>query len=324
VKIVIPGGSGLIGGILTPHLRTQGHEVTILTRQPILTQEFPPGLKRVRYDPYVSGAWQDIVAESDVIINLAGLSIFRYWTPLAKHNIIRSRVLTTHKLVEALAFRSNQGKVLLNISGAGIYGPHGDEALTDSVEALTEEDKALTSRVKEGKDFLAKVAEQWEEMALNARQFGLRVVLCRIGNVLSCRGGMLPKLIWLAKYHLGCRWGSGLQWNSWVHEEDLARSFTFLIENPDINGPVNVTAPQPTRNSEMMRLISQQCRKKPLLPYLPAPVLRLAAGEFSSVFLTGQKVIPRKLLDRGFRALYPDLQKALEQLITREPSGSHF
>jgi hypothetical protein len=227
--------------------------------------------------------------------------------------------IDTHRLVEALAFRSNQGKVL-PIFPAPEFTDSRNEELTDSVEALTEQDKALTSRLKKVR-FSGKGSGTMGRNGPECPAIGVRVVL-QIGNVLSCQG-MLPKLILLAKYHLGCRWGPGLQWNSWVHEEDLARTFTFLIENPDINGPVNVTAPQPSRNAEMMRLISQQCRKKPLLPYLPAPLLRVAAGEFSSVFLTGQKVILLKLLDRGFRFVYPDLQKALEQLIPREPSTSH-
>jgi uncharacterized protein len=303
VKVILTGGSGLLGSILTPFLRKKGHEVIILTRQPVINQEFPPGFKLIRYDPLVSGRWQEKVAESDVVINLAGLSIFRYWTPLAKHNILKSRVLTTRNIVEALAFRGNQGKVLLSLSGAGIYGPHEDES-------LTEEDQA-------GQTFLAKVARRWEDMARSAAQFGVRVVLCRIGNVLSLHGGMLPKLILLTRYHLGCRWSNGRQWNSWIHEEDLAGVFSFLIESPEINGPVNITAPRPVRNIEMMELLSHQIRRSPWLPYLPAPLLKLGSGEFSSLFLTGQKAIPQKLLDRGFRFQYPTLQKALEQLIPR-------
>jgi uncharacterized protein (TIGR01777 family) len=301
VKIAIAGGSGLIGGILVPPLLARGHSVTVLTRRPVINQEWPRSFKLLQYDPGKSGAWQEKVAENDIIINLAGSPIFRRWTPLTKNDILKSRILTTKKLVEVISFHENRGKTLLSISGVGIYGPHGDELLTE--------------RDQPGQDFLSRVAEQWEAEAMNACQFGMRVVLCRIGNVLSLKGGLLPRLVNLAKYNLGCRLGSGQQWVSWVHEDDLARVFILLIENTDIEGPVNITAPNPVRNAEMMRSISTHLHKVPFIPCLPGPLLRIMAGEFASAFLAGQRVVPQKLLDRGFSFSHPVLNEALAQLL---------
>lgn len=301
MKIAIAGGSGLIGRILGPALLARGHSVTVLTRRPVINRELPPDFKLLNYNPGKSGAWQEKVADHDIIINLAGANIFRRWTPMAKQDILKSRILTTKRLVEIISFHQNRGKSLLSFSGVGIYGPHGDEILSEQDEP--------------GQDFLARVAEQWEAEALNAAQFGMRVVLCRIGNVLSRKGGILPKLITLARYKLGCRLGSGRQWISWIHEEDLARAFLVLVEKTDISGAVNITAPNPVRNVTMMASISRHIQKVPLIPFLPGPLIRIVTGEMASAVLTGQRVIPQKLTDNGFSFTYPGLDEALSQLI---------
>lgn len=301
MKIAIAGGSGLIGRILVPALLARGHDVTVLTRHPVINQELPRGLKLLNYNPGKSGVWQEKVADHEIIINLAGATISRRWTPLAKQDILKSRILTTRRLVEIISFHQNRGKSLLSFSGIGIYGSHGDEFLSEQDEP--------------GQDFLARVAEQWEAEAINAVQFGMRVVLCRIGNVLSSKGGIFPKLITLAKYNLGGRLGSGRQWISWIHEEDLARVFLVLVENTDISGAVNITSPNPVRNGDVMESISRHIHKTPFIPFLPGPFLRIAAGEMASAFLTGQRAVPQKLLDNRFSFTYPTLDDALAQLI---------
>jgi uncharacterized protein (TIGR01777 family) len=245
--------------------------------------------------------WQDRIAESDVIINLAGLSVFRRWDFLAKQSLLKSRLVTTQKIVEALSFRQNTDKTLLSMSGVGYYGAHGDEILTETH--------------RPGTDFLANMAKEWEAIALSASQFGVRVICCRLGNVLSRQGGMFPRLAKLARFHLGTRWGNGQQWNSWIHAEDLTRILVYFLENKSFNGPVNVTAPEPLRNVDMMKLISRRMRRTPWLPYVPEAVLKLAAGEMASIFLTGQRVVPGRLLASKFSFRYPTLGKALDELI---------
>jgi len=303
-SILMTGGTGLVGNILLSHFLKKGYRVTILTRQPIpRLVYFNPLLQYatlIQYNPTRPGTWQDAIADNNVIINLAGASIFRYWTPLAKAEISKSRLTVTSRLVEALAFRENTGRSLLSISGTGYYGDRGEAVLSEQEPA--------------GRDFLARLAEKWESLAMAAAKFKARVVICRIGNVLSLKGGMLPRLITLAKINLGCRWGSGRQWMSWIHEEDLAEAFSFLIENTGVNGPVNITSPEPVRNSEMMRQVCRYVQQAPFLPGLPAWMLKIAAGELASVFLSSQRAIPLKLQASGFSFRYPTIKEALKSL----------
>jgi uncharacterized protein (TIGR01777 family) len=190
---------------------------------------------------------------------------------------------------------------LLSVSGVGYYGFHGDEILHENNPA--------------GSDFLATIASQWEQQVEQVKEVGIRPVILRLGHVLGNQGGVLPKLLTLAKLHLASNWGTGKQWISWIHEDDLARAILFLIENPAIVGPVNVTAPNPVRNRAMMQLLAEIARKRVLVPPIPEIILRLLIGEFASVFVNGQRVIPQKLIDRGFEFESPTLQGALEVLL---------
>jgi uncharacterized protein (TIGR01777 family) len=300
MKILIAGGTGLVGRIIIPALIEKSNKVTILTRDP-RSNLLPPEVTLIGYDPYNAYRWQFEISNYDVIINLAGLSIARRWTKQSKEQMIQSRLVTTRNLVKTLAERQNHDTTLINISGVGYYGFHGDEVLDEDQPA--------------GNDFLAGLAAQWETAALEAQKTGTRVVLCRLGHVFSCRGGVFPQLVRLSRYHLGCPWGNGAAWTSWIHEADVSRAITFLINNQPLSGPFNLTAPNALRNSEMMGMISEDMHIKPWLSHLPAWLLKLTAGEFSSVFLTGQKAIPRRLTDNGFTFNYPLMQPAIAQLI---------
>ena len=306
MKILIAGGTGLVGRIIIPALIEKSNKVTVLTRHP-RSNLLPPEVTLIGYDPYNADRWQFDISNYDVIINLAGLSIARRWTKQSKEQIIQSRLVTTRNLVKTLVVKQNHDTTLINISGVGYYGFHGDEIL--------DEDKPA------GNDFLASLAAQWESAALEAQKTGIRVVLCRLGHVFSCWDGVFPQLVRLVRYHLGCPWGNGSVWTSWIHEADVSRAFTFLLNNQELSGPFNLTAPNAVRNSEMMRMISEYLHIKPWLSHLPAWLLKLAAGEFSSVFLTGQKAIPRRLIDTGFTFNYPLMQPAIEQLISYGYSG---
>lgn len=297
MKIIIAGGAGFIGTMLAARFTAEGHAVTVLDRgrppiSPLPDEAF------IISDLTKPGAWQDEVTKNDVVINLAGASIFRRWTERGKKLILDSRLLSTRNIVDALALRPSPGIRLFSVSGVGYYGYHGDELLAEDAPP--------------GDDFIASVAAQWEEAALRAQDYGARVVVCRFGHVFGKNGGVLPQLALLSRLHLGTRWGNGLQWVSWVHEQDIANAIIWMFEHKEIAGPVNLVSPHPISNGEMMATISQSVHAKPLPPRIPKIVLRLAAGEFASVFINGQRVSPKRLLESGFTFQYPLFRKALE------------
>jgi uncharacterized protein (TIGR01777 family) len=302
MKIAISGGTGFIGSTLAVALASQGHDITILTRRRKGETLKDTHILFLECDPTVKGVWQEKIAGHQVIVNLAGTSIFRRWNKKNRMEITNSRILTTKNLVESIAKEQMQQILLLSVSGVGYYGYHGDEFLNEDSPP--------------GKGFLAEMAKQWEFEASKAHNFGARVVICRLGQVFGTDGGALPGLVTISKFGIGSAWGNGTQWTSWIHKNDVIKAFLFLIKNTTINGPVNISSPNPVRNKDMMRLIRQHMHKKAIVPSIPASILKLAAGEFSSSFLNGQRVIPQKLIDAGYSFLYPDLDKALSELLS--------
>jgi uncharacterized protein (TIGR01777 family) len=232
------------------------------------------------------------------VINLAGASIFTRWTEEAKKAIRESRMLTTRRLVEAL--QGGKVKTFFSTSAIGYYGFHGDETLSEEASP--------------GGDFLALLAKDWEAEAKEAEKKGSRVVLTRFGIVLGEKGGALGQMIPLFNKYLGGPLGSGKQWFSWIHIEDLVRAYLFLLEHPEISGPVNFTAPNPVRNKELSQWLGRILGRPAFLP-APGFMLRLVLGEFGSILLEGQKVIPQKLLQAGFQFQYPEIAPALRQIV---------
>ncbi|OGO03134.1 MAG: TIGR01777 family protein [Chloroflexi bacterium RBG_13_52_14] len=301
MKILISGGTGFIGNILTPKFIQHGHEVTVLARSMDKGRTLPKGVEVILCDTTKPGTWQTAVAQHDAVINLAGTSIFRRWNRKGKQEILDSRTISTKNIVEALAERRSKATRFLNASGVGYYGFRGDEIVNESNSP--------------GNDFLAQVAQQWESVAASAGQFGASVVLCRMGHVLGRNGGVMERLTMITKLCLGSQWGNGLQWVSWIHESDLADIYLFLLEHREIEGPVNVTAPEPVRNKDMMMVLRQHLKRRSILPRVPSFVLKLIAGEFSSVFLNGQRAVPQILLARGYTFKYPAVSEALHELL---------
>jgi uncharacterized protein (TIGR01777 family) len=303
MKIFITGGTGFVGRSLTTRLLEVGHELTILTRSLRNVHPLPPGASYLEGDPTKEGAWQESLAEHDATINLAGASIFRRWTDAAKQVMRESRILTTSHIVEALTARRPKQTRLLSASAIGYYGFHEDEALDEQSPP--------------GEGFLADLAGEWESAALKARESGVRVVLTRFGVVLGEGGGALEKMIPLFKWWLGSPLGSGKQWFSWIHRQDLVNAFAFLLEHDEISGPVNCTAPRPVRNEEMTKILGEVLGKPTFMPAVPGFVLGAVLGEFGSMILKGQKVLPKKLKDSGFPFRFPELKGALEDLLAR-------
>lgn len=299
MKVFITGGTGFLGAALTERFLAEGHSVTILSRS-ARNRDLKLGLAYAEGDPTKKGSWQQEVSGHDVVINLAGSSIFRTWNDKNKKAIRNSRVLTTRNLVEAIGLAN--GKVtLLNGSAVGYYGFSDDEKLDEGSAA--------------GDDFLAGVVKDWEAEAVRAEEFGARVVLCRIGVILGRDGGALSKMLTVFKWGLGSPLGSGSQWFSWISLHDLVNIFLYLMENKSISGPVNCTAPNPVTNRQMTRALGRALHRPTILPPVPAFVIRGVLGEFSDVFTKGQRVMPKRLLDDGFVFNYPEIEGALEKLV---------
>jgi uncharacterized protein (TIGR01777 family) len=300
MKVFMTGGTGFVGTFLSRELVRDGHAVTILTRRAHPPAPAPPGVTFLTGDPTQAGPWMAAVPEHDWIINLAGASIFTRWSDAYKQEIFDSRVSTTRNLVAALA-AGDRRQLFCSTSAVGYYGPRGDEVLTED------------SPPDAG--FLGELAKAWEAEALKAQDLGVRVVITRFGVVLGKDGGALGQMVPLFKKFLGGPIGSGVQWFSWIHQADHARAFRFIQTHPEISGPVNLTAPQPVRNRDLTRTLGRLLHRP---TFVPAPdfMVRLALGEFADTLLTGQHVLPKRLLDAGFTFDFPTIDTALANLLS--------
>lgn len=301
MKIFMTGGTGFVGTSLAQKLLVKGHQITILTRKISDDTSTEEGTFLIEGDPTKKGAWQEHVCGHEVVINLAGASIFRRWTKEAKAIIRQSRLLTTENLVEAMGSCKGDETTLISTSAVGYYGFHGDEELDESHPP--------------GDDFLAKLSKDWEDAANEAKQYGARVITCRFGIVLGRQGGALGQMIPLFKTGLGSPLGSGKQWFSWIHEQDLINVYLFLIDHKNLSGPINCMAPEPVTNREFTKALGMAMERPTFMPAVPGFMLKILKGEFGNVLLKGQRVVPKKLLDAGFEFQFPRLNDALHNLL---------
>ncbi len=297
MKFLITGGTGFVGTQLTMRLAQAGHEVTVLSRSP---KESSRGVTFLQGDPTRKGPWQEAIREHDAVINLAGASIFAKWTEEHKKAIRESRISTTRNIVEGIPLHPQKAFTLFSTSAVGYYGFCGDEELTEDAPP--------------GNDFLAQIAREWESEALRAKEKGARVVITRFGIVLGEKGGALGQMIPLFQKYIGGPIGSGKQWFSWIHIKDLTEAFLFLTRHPEISGPVNLCSPHPVRNRDLARALGKALHRPSFVP-APGFMIKLVLGEFGSVILKGQRVIPKKLLDSGFQFQFPEIEMALGDII---------
>jgi uncharacterized protein (TIGR01777 family) len=293
VRIVIAGGTGLLGAALVRELTRDGVAVTVLTRRPRQPQQ-------VRWDPYGSEAseWAHTLDGADAVVNLVGASINRRWTPAYKRELWNSRVRATRTLVAAMKSVRRVPAVFVSGSAVGIYGNRGDEAVTEQTPP--------------GSDFLATLAAQWESEALAARP-AARVVLVRSGIVLDRHAGALPRMALPFRLFGGGRLGSGRQYISWIHRNDWTSMVRWAMANASVTGPLNATAPNPLMNMEFARTLGRVLRRPAFVP-APEFALRLALGEMADVVLGGQRVIPVVASSLGFSFQYPLLEGALQAI----------
>jgi uncharacterized protein len=307
MKVFVTGGSGFIGKYLTRRFSESGHETVVLTRSPGRTERAAPWAMVVEGDPKRPGAWQQELAKSDVVINLAGTSIFTLWTDSARKSILDSRILTTRNIVEVLS-GSGKAKTLISASGVGYYGSRLDDVVFDEGSPP-------------GNEFMSEVCVKWENEAETAARSGTRVVICRFGIVLGRDGGALSKMVPVFRRFLGGAIGSGRQWFSWIHQEDLFRIFSLAMENPELSGAFNCVSPNPVRNAEFAEVLASVVGRPIIFPPVPAFLLRTFLGEFGNVLIKGQRVVPKKLLGGGFSFRFPTARQALEDLLDRRPES---
>jgi len=298
MRILITGGTGFVGGFLSHYLVRRGHHVIATGTRPRHILDSGDSFTYISADTTVPGSWQGHVGEVDAVINLAGRNIFRYWTESAKRQIYESRILTTRNVVMAMG--KKQRPILLNASAIGYYGDRADVHLNESSSA--------------GDDFLAGVSLDWEKEALYAKSLGARVALLRFSVILGKDGGALARMLPAFKCFAGGPMGSGRQWFSWMHIQDLATAVEMILENKDMQGPINFCAPHPERNHTFARSLGKVL-SRPAFIRIPAFVLKLIMGELGDVMLGSQRCVPQKLQQHGFEFRYPVLKNALENLL---------
>jgi hypothetical protein len=295
MRVVIAGGSGFLGEALARHLGTRG-EVSILTRSISRVRTGSP----VLWDPETDGPWREIVAASDVVINLAGESIGAgRWTKSRKESLVASRLVPTRAL--AAVFRENPraDRLFISASATGYYGARDDEIL-DEVAGP-------------GDGFLAHLAVEWEAAA-RAAEGAARLVIPRIGVVLAPRGGALAKMLLPFRLFAGGPMGTGRQWMSWIHLDDVVALVSWFIDTPGVAGVYNATAPEPVRNREFARALGRALGRPAVIP-TPAIALRLALGEMAdALLLSGQRVVPRRAMAEGFAFRASGIADALRGL----------
>lgn len=304
-NIVISGGSGFIGQELIHSLHKKGYDLYILTRQ---SPNHFPFLDDIHYIQWMQKDVKSLSARLpdpiDIIINLSGASINNgRWTRKRKDRLLSSRLQTTDTLIRLIQQAKTRPSLLINASAVGYYGTSDTATFTEA--------SGYGNR-----DFLSHLADQWEKAALKAGQSGVRTVCARFGVVLGKTGGALPLLNLPYRLFIGGKIGSGKQWLSWIHIDDLVRLIAFLIDNPQISGPANFTSPNPATMQIFGRTQARVLKRRYWLS-IPEPLIKLMLGERSLIVTKGQRVLPQKALNAGFQFHFATLEAALADLSKR-------
>ncbi len=304
MRVIITGGTGLIGRELVRNLQSHGHGAVVLSRHPE-GREVPGNVDMVKWDAESPEGWVDEVEKSDAIVNLAGENIAGSgllpdrWTERKKRRILNSRLKAGKAVTEAVKAADNRPEVVVQASAVGYYG--------------TSEDKVFTEDSPPGEDFLADVAVEWEGVTAPVEELGIRRLVIRTGIVLSSKGGVLPRLTLPHRFFLGGPLGSGRQWYSWIHIEDEVRAIRFLLESEEVSGAVNLTAPNPRRNAEFAEELGSLL-DRPSSFRVPTFLIRAIFGEASTLVVDGQRVRPARLEELGFEFNFAELDRALSDL----------
>ncbi|WP_293146265.1 MULTISPECIES: TIGR01777 family oxidoreductase [unclassified Microcoleus] len=305
MKVAIAGATGFVGTRLVEKLQAAGHQVVVLSRDAAKAgRVFPASAYRnlevVAYTPAESGDWQKSIAGCDAVVNLAGVPIAEErWTEARQQAILDSRRLTTGKLVEAIVNANPKPSVFVSASAIGYYG--------------TSETAEFDENSPAGNDFLAEVCKDWEAAAQPAKNAGTRLAILRLGIVLGM-GGALAKMLPPFKLFAGGPIGTGKQWFSWIHREDVVDLILYCLQNSQVQGVLNATAPNPVRMNELCQTLGEVLSRPSWLP-VPSFALEMLLGDGAKVVLEGQKVLPKQTLASGFQYQYPTLKLALAEIL---------
>ncbi|MCM3707915.1 MULTISPECIES: TIGR01777 family oxidoreductase [Cytobacillus] len=299
MRIAITGGTGFVGSALVKKLLDKKHELFILTRN---TANKNPS-KNLNYVQWLNDddSPEDALESIDVFINLAGESINSgRWTDQRKKRILNSRITATREVLRIISRLEEKPYTLINASAVGYYGTSLNETFTES-------------KRKSGTDFLAETVKFWEEEASKAEEFEVRTVFCRFGIILEKNDGALPRIALPYKLFAGGPVGTGDQWVSWIHLDDVVNGILHCIEHEQLQGPVNFTSPNPLKMKKFGKILGDVLNRPHWLP-APGFALKIALGEMSTLVLEGQKVLPEKLQTFGYDFLFPDLRSALRNI----------
>lgn len=304
MRVVITGGTGLIGGAVARDLAGQGTEVVVLTRDPSRVEGLPAGVRAATWDGKTGAGWSQLLGPDTAILHLAGESIAEgRWNADKKARIRDSRIRSGEAVLAAVREAAGRGaapRALLQSSAVGYYGDARDELVAESHPP--------------GAGFLPDVCVAWEASTAGVEQLGVRRALLRTGIVLDPSGGALPKMALPFRVAAGGPLGNGRQWVPWIHRDDDVGAIRFLLERDDARGPFNLTAPNPARNRDFMKALGRVLGRPSLLP-APDFALRLALGEMADMLLQGQRAVPRRLQELGYAFRFPDLEPALRDLL---------
>ncbi len=303
-RVIITGGTGLIGRMLSAELARNGYEPILLSRNPAGAHHLPMGVQAVYWDGRTEQGWGKQADGATAIVNLAGESIGIPpipWTAGKKQRIRQSRIDAGCAVTEAVKQAVHKPRVVIQASAIGFYGLHGDEPVTEES--------------RPGADFMSRVAVAWEASTDPIESMGVRRVIIRTGLPLTLAGGVLPYLMLPFRFFVGGPLGSGQQYLSWIHMADEIGAIRFLIENESARGPFNLTAPNPVTNAEFARVLGRVMHRPAAIP-APAFAMKLAFGEMARLLLLGgQRVIPERLSQHGFKFKFIDVEAALRDLI---------
>jgi uncharacterized protein (TIGR01777 family) len=301
MKVAVTGATGLIGSALVAALKGRGDDITALSRDPGRAAA-QLGVSAVAWEPASGPAPAAALAGHDAVVNLAGANIAQRWSTKAKEAIRTSRIDGTRNLVEGLRAADPRPRVLVSASGVGYYGPRGDELVDESGAA--------------GSDFLAKICDDWEAAADEARALGMRVVRLRTGVVLAKEGGALAKMLPPFRAGVGGPVAGGRQWVPWVHLDDVVAMYMAASDDDRWTGPVNAAAPEPVTNAELSKALGRAIHRPAVLP-VPAIALKILYGEMSQVVTTGQRAVPARAQELGYGFRHSDLDEALGAALGR-------
>ena len=301
MRVLVTGATGFVGRRLCEVLSESGCRVTALSRRPETARELVPCLSQVyAWRPVEEAPPLESLEQVDAVIHLAGESVVGRWTARKRRAIRESRVRSTRNLADAIRRAETGPKTLISASAIGYYGDQGEMELIESMPAAD--------------DFLGEACGQWEREGARASKAGVRVVHLRIGIVLAAGGGALDAMLLPARLGLGGPLGSGRQWWSWIHREDLIGMVQHVLADENLSGPFNATSSNPVRQKDFAKVLGRVLSRPAFLP-TPGIALKLVLGGFAGELLSSKKVLPDRIQESGYRFRFPDLEPALREIL---------